>query len=261
MPLDVAFVRLTLHTKWENSTARLLWDAYPGVPFYVIDGSSGWPNVWFTWLKVAAETNHQVLVLVDEDFFLTNLPSFREWVERFWGSGATLSGLPDAFHPARYCNPLAINPSIMLIRRAAVVRYAGAFDRAIFEYDEREGWRGGLGLTWNGTVPELPFELSPAQAAMQAPAREHEFYYQLYWKLLQDGHGFEYVFPFFDLELKSSNPRLRPYGPDIGYHMFMGRCAESEELFLGVPNAERYKRLVRRLLRVPGECESAVVGL
>lgn len=262
MPLDVAFVRLSLDTMWHNSTARLIWRVFPDAPLHVIDGRAGWPNVWFKWLDVAAEIRNKILVLVDEDFFVTGGLEFKLWLEEFAESPASLSGVPDAFHPARYCNPLALNPSLLAAKRAAVARYAGRFDSCVFDYSSERGWSGGIGVKWPGYLPDLPYELSIDQFRMQAPEREHEFYYQLYWLMLQDGHIFQYLYPRFDAELGSCNPLRMPWGGEIGIHMFCGRCSESAEPFLGVPNVKRYQRLTRRLLGVGTHNEgNSLVGL
>lgn len=244
---DILFVTTTLNTKWMGYQKKLVNMFFPESEHLIIDGTKNWPYPWFYWIEAIKETSHKWIVYIDEDCFLSGRKQLVKLIEKMNNETISLSAVSDGYNHYRGANPVAIN-SFLMICNAEDIRGLN-FNLNDVEFTlTQEGWRNSLGIIYNEDIHRKDFSYPHRiMENGENTAYEQEPYYMILWMLKEMGKKFYYLYPHFDDNLKSTNPRIEENSDDIAIHMWYTREWKSYMLVHGIHNIERYSRLQKLL--------------
>ena len=230
---EIVFVTTTRYTPWLAESQAAIAAELPSSRRIVVDGRSGWPDVWFRWLRRVRRARERWVCLVDEDCFLCDRAALAAIVARMDETGAAVAGVPDHFYVPRSFNELAMNPFFLVVDRPAM-REATKRVRDWRELRVREEWFDRARYPWS---PEIRRE-----------AVEYEPFYPFFWLFYEAGMELLYLYPHEDHRFANERGlfpatavRLEPGAPDACVHLWYSREWDTDD------HRERYARARRWL--------------
>jgi hypothetical protein len=245
---DIVFLTNSLNTKWIKYQSDIVKDLFPLSDHVIINGHSNefrinWPSSWFYWIEHLKNRNEKYYIHVDEDFFITNKEELLKCIEKMEVDNIDMMGCSDGYHHFRQNNPVAINPFFMIGKIEHLKDLD--FKNIKFHYDGKD-WINNHGILFKEEFSnDLDYK---HEKFADAKFNNFEPFYAFLWKLKEMGLKFDYLYPHFDDELKSTNPRLNKESNDIGIHMWYTRQWSSEMDVFGVKNIDRYNKLEKKIL-------------
>lgn len=240
---DIIFVTPTIGTKWVSYQSKIVKELFPGSEHIIIDGTSDWPRAWFYWIDRIKGKNAKWFVHVDEDCFIESRDEVLRLIQKMEDEDFSISAVSDSYHHYRGANPVAINSFFMIGRIQDILDLNLDISQLRFWHHNTEGWKNNLGITYRPELRENFIYPHDTMGRSENCAYEQEPYYMVLWMLIERGKKFYYLYPHFDENFKSTNPRIDKESPDLAIHMWYARIWESPMDVHGLPNHERYQRL------------------
>lgn len=252
---DILFVTTTLYTKWLNYQSNIIKRLFPDSDHLIVDGKQNWPNSWFYWVDEVKKSNKKYFIHLDEDFFITNKEELIKCLEKMETDKIDLMGVADGYHEYRGANPVAINTFLLIGRVDDIKKINFNFNDAKFTYGTYDGtsytWVNNFGINFKEEYKRdfnYPHKISGGYNFKN----EQEPYYLFLWLMKEVGCKFGYLYPNFDNNYKSTNPRIDENSPDIGIHMWYTRQWNNSMDVHGMANIDRYNAVEKYLLE--NEC-------
>lgn len=230
---EIVFVTNTRFTPWLEHSQAAIEAEFAASRRLVIDGRSGWPEVWFRWIRRVRRAPERWVCLVDEDCFLCGRDALRSIVARMSETGSAVAGVPDHFYMPRVFNELAMNPFFLLVDRR---RMLDAMKRV-------RRWRElRLRPQW--------FDLAryPWEPDVHREAAEYEPFYCFTWLFYEAEMPLLYLYPHEDFRFANEQGafpataiRMEPSTPDACIHLWYSREWDTPE------HRVRYARALRWL--------------
>jgi hypothetical protein len=194
-------------TTWSDIQKHQGWSIdkhFPDSKRILIDGRTGWFQVWYQWIDECLKTDKQWFIHIDEDCFIKNSAPILEHIRFMEINGYDISGCPDGYHEYRSGNHMALNSFFMIVNRRALeswknwilnmemsnIYHFPQFNRDWIEeypYEKRNDSVYTDNQPWNVWVPNT------------------EPYYNFMWVLKESGIKFHYMYPEYDPELSTTN--------------------------------------------------------
>lgn len=240
---EVVFVTTTLYTKWLDYQSNIIKKLFPKSNHIIIDGRDNWPYSWFYWIEEVKKTDYKYFVHIDEDFFITDKSEFIKCIEKMDADGIDILGCPDGYHHYRGANAIAINSFLMFgrVEKLKKINLQGIK----FSFSNK-GWQNNLNLYYKDEYKE-GWTYNFHKFGNSNFYYEQEPYYSFMWIMKEIGCKFDYLYPHFYEELKSTNPRITENSNDIGIHMWYTRQWSTSVDVWGLPNIERYNKLEKKI--------------
>jgi hypothetical protein len=245
---DIIFITTTLGSKWLEYQKSIIKNLFPDSQHVIIDGSSNWPYAWFYWIDEIKKFKSKWFVHIDEDCFIESKDEIIRLIKKMDDEDYSISAVSDAYHHYRGANHVAINSFFMVGRVKDILDLN-------FEYSDMEfyltnrGWMNSKNIIFDEVKHSVNFEYPhKIMGNGKNTDYEQEPYYSLLWKLKENDRKFYYLYPHFDDNFKSTNPRIDSNSPDIAIHMWYTRLWESDMDVHGLPNNERYRRIEKYLI-------------
>jgi hypothetical protein len=241
---DIVFITTTLYSKWLDYQKKIIKDTFPESKTIIIDGRRNWPNAWFYWIEELKNIDSKWFIHIDEDCFIQNKDEILKLIKNMEDEDYTLAAVSDGYHHYRGANPVAVNSFFMVGNVKHLLDLDINFNDVKFFWNQTTGWSNSRGISYDETKHRVDF-LYPHEKISNGENThyEQEPYYMLLWLLKEKGRKFYYLYPHFDYEFKSTNPRVTKDSPDIAIHMWYTRQWNSEMDVWGIPNIERYRRV------------------
>lgn len=247
---EIVFVTTTLYTKWLNYQKRIIKNLFPDSKHIIVDGRGNWPNSWFYWIDEIKKCDQKYFVHLDEDFFITSKDEFMKVFEKMESENLDLVGCSDGYHHYRGANPVAINTFLMYGRVEHIKKIDIDLKSLKYELKSFDGlyhWTNSADIKMEKSYSD-DFVYNHKINGNGNFNCEQEPYYAFLWTMKKIGCKFDYLYPYFDIEYKSTNPRLSENSDDIGIHMWYTREWNQDFDVWGLPNKVRYERLEKMLL-------------
>jgi hypothetical protein len=240
---EVVFVTTTLYTKWLDYQSNIIKKLFPKSNHIIIDGRDNWPYSWFYWIEEVKKTDYKYFVHIDEDFFITDENEFIKCIEKMDTDNIDLLGCADGYHHYRGANAIAINSFLMFgrVEKLKKINLQGIK----FNFSNK-GWQNNLNLYYKDEYKK-DWIYNFQKFGDSNFYYEQEPYYSFMWSMKETGCKFDYLYPHFDDDLKSTNPRLVENSNDIGIHMWYTRQWSTSMDVWGLPNIERYNKLEKKI--------------
>ena len=230
---EVVFVTNTRFTPWLERSQETIAAEFPSSRRLVLDGRSGWPEVWFSWIRKVRRARERWVCLVDEDCFLCARDAIATIVARLEEAGAGVAGVPDHFFQPRVFNELAMNPFFLVVDRERMLDATRSV-RRWRRLRARPEWFDRARYPW-----------SPA---IRRAAVEYEPFYPFFWLFYEAGIPLLYLYPHEDFRFANERGafpatavRLEPSAPDACVHLWYSREWDTDD------HRERYARARRWL--------------
>ena len=177
MKSDITFITTTLYSKWLTHCYSLVKHHFPENKHIIINGESGWPETWFTWLNLLPTIKTDYVVLLDEDCFVIKKHEIENVVQKMMDTNSVLAGVPDAGFALRNFNSIAVNPFFLVIDRKQLL-YAIQYNPTWRQFRFKEKYAAGA---------KNPILVNP----------NYEIFYCLFWAVLEAGSKILYLTPTF----------------------------------------------------------------
>ena len=230
---EIVFVTNTLFTPWLARSQAAIAAEFPTSRRLVVDGRTGWPEAWFSWIRSVRRARERWVCLVDEDCFLCNRDELASIVSRMAETGSAVAGVPDHFYSPRNFNELAMNPFFLVVDREQMVR-AMRRVRRWRRLRLRPEWFERARYPWN---PDIRRE-----------AVEYESFYCFFWLFYESDMPLLYLYPHEDFRFANEHGafpatavRLEPSSHDVCVHVWYSRQWDTPD------HRERYARALRWL--------------
>lgn len=169
---------------------------FPDSKRILIDGRTGWFQVWYQWIDECLKTDKDWFIHIDEDCFIKDSQPILDHIKYMEKSGYDISGCPDGHHEYRSGNHMALNSFFMIVNRKALMYwkgYEGEYPQFKKEWVEPYKYKMTNTATitydqpWDRWVPNT------------------EPYYNFMWVLKLAGRiKFHYMEPGFNKELSTT---------------------------------------------------------
>lgn len=247
---DIVFVTTTLYTKWLYYQKRIIKDLFPESQHIIVDGRGNWPNSWFYWIDEVKNCDQKYFVHIDEDFFITSKEEFMKVFDKMESEDLDLVGCSDGYHHFRGANPVAINTFLMYGKVEHVKNINTDLKSLKYEIKSFDGlyhWVNSADIKMKDSYKD-DFNYEHRMLGSGNFNCEQEPYYSFLWSMKDLGCKFGYLYPHFDSNYKSTNPRLNETSEDIGIHMWYTRQWNQEFDVWGLPNRVRYENVEKMIL-------------
>jgi hypothetical protein len=247
---EIIFVTTTLYTECLELQKNIIKRLFPESEYHAIDGKdvSKWPNSFFYWMEAVKKSSAKYFIHIDEDCFIVDkeeiMKAVSMLVDRY-----DIIGCPDGYHPARESNPIAMNPFIMLGKTSiikemdidmSVLRYTLDFDK--YRWLGCYNWTNSAGFKFKHSFKDTFFYPHPIIGEFSFQDGK-EPYYGFFWYLKERFYRFGYLYPHFDSDLKSTNPRIDSLSKDMAIHMWESRNMDSDKEFYGLTAKQRFENI------------------
>jgi len=242
---DIIFVTTTLYTECLELQQSLIEKNFPGSERKLVDGRDllKWPNSFFYWMEDVKKSDAKYFVHIDEDCFITNREEILKVISML--DRYDIIGCPDGYHPPRPVNPIVINPFLMFGKSSIIKEmeidmvnlvYKLDFDRYLYT------WSNSANLKFKHSYKDTFFYPHPIIGDFMFQDGK-EPYYGFFWYLKDKYYNFGYLYPHFDVELKSTNPRINHTSNDMAIHMWESRNMKSDNEFYGLTAKQRFDNI------------------
>jgi hypothetical protein len=247
---DIVFITTTLNTKWLHYSKALVEKFFPNSHHIIKDGSRNWPYAWFYWLGDLKNVESKWFVLLDEDCFLTGRNELISLISKMEEEDLTLSAVSDAYYHYRGANPVAVN-SFFLVGNVSHFNDLNFTLDGLQLWHDVNGWRNSRGVLYDPAKHRQDFNYPHEKMENgENCSYEQEPYYMILWMLKEKGRKFNYLYPHFGEEFKSTNPRLNKDSQDICIHMWYARQWESSFDVHGMQNNLRYSAVESKIIDI-----------
>jgi hypothetical protein len=69
---DILFVTTSMNNKWSYYSRQLVSKNFPNSEHLIVDGTTGWWQVWFKWIELIKNKTQKYVIHLDDDAFITN---------------------------------------------------------------------------------------------------------------------------------------------------------------------------------------------
>jgi hypothetical protein len=219
---------------------------FPESEHILIDGRDiqKWPNSMFYWINEIKDRNEKYFILLDEDCFLTNKEEIIKTLSLL--DNYDYIGCPDGYHPLRNTNPIIINPFLLFGKVDNLNKIKYNMSNLRYKLKLKQGLIG-----WNVTADikckkeykdnfKYPHKIIGPYSFIE----DKEPYYFLFWHLLDIGMKFGYLYPYYDSDNISTNPKIDENSPEMAVHIWESRNMKSDNKLIGLTAKERFNRFL-----------------
>ena len=246
---DIVFATTTLFSDCLEVQRNIIKNMFPNSQHILIDGRDTvkWPNSMFYWINLVKETDAKYFILIDEDCFLTDKEEILKTISLL--NEYDFIGCPDGYHPARTANPIVINPFLLFgrIDKLRLCQYdmSGLQYRTRFTYNNYSWWNSA-NIKYKHLYKDN-FNYPHQMIGNHTFEDGKEPYYPFFWHLLDLGMKFGYLFPHFDKELKSTNPKINEESNEMAIHIWESRNMDKDDKLFGTTTNERFEKVLKYL--------------
>ena len=251
---DIIFVTTTLYTDCLEIQQKLIEKHFPGSERKLRDGRelTKWPNSFYYWMEDVRNSSAKYFIHIDEDCFIIDREEIMKTLalleQRY-----DIIGCPDGYHPPRPVNPIVINPFLMFGRTSIIkdmdidminLKYKLEFNK--YKYI----WTNSADLKFKHSYKDTFFYPHPIIGDFTFQDGR-EPYYGFFWYLKDKYYRFGYLYPHFDVNLKSTNPKIDHNSKEMAIHMWESRNMDSDKEFYGLTAKQRFEK-IKNLLKEKG---------
>lgn len=216
MSSDITFITTTLYSKWLTHCFGLVKHHFPDSKHIILNGETGWPETWFSWLSQLPVIKTDYIILLDEDCFVISPHEVKKVIQKMRDTNSVLAGVPDAGFALRNFNSIAINPFFLVVDRKQLLK----------------------AIQYNPSWRYFPFREKYADGISNPILTEpnYEIFYSLFWAVLEHKGKILYLTPKDDYKYADNerqNPATTvhesPESPAMAIHMWYSRTCEEKQ--------------------------------
>lgn len=246
---DIVFVTTTLFSDCLDVQRNIIKDMFPKSEHILIDGrdTAKWPNSMFYWINLVKETDAKYFIHIDEDCFLTNKEEVLKTILLL--DKYDFIGCPDGYHPPRSVNPIVICPFLLFGRvdKLRLCQYEMSDLKYSLNYSYGDyNWKISEDIKYKHHFKDL-FIYPHKIIGDYSFNHSKEPFYFLFWHFLDLGMKFGYLYPHFDTELKSTNPKINEESNEMAIHIWESRNMNNDNELFGTTTNERFKKVLKYL--------------
>lgn len=247
---DIVFITTTLFTECLDLQQSQIKKFFPDSKRILVEATdiNRWPNSMFDWIGRIKECEEKYFILIDEDCFIINRDEILRTLTLIDDGHFDFAGCPDGFHPFRTCNPIVINPFLFFGRVEDIKKVDVDFSNLSYKIKSLPGsfskgqhyeWTNSLKIKFKHTYRDKFIYKHPIlSTAMFQDGKEP--YYCFFWYLLEMDFKLEYLFPYMDRKIYSTNPKIDEISPEMAIHIWESRKFNSEDKLFGKTTKERF---------------------
>jgi hypothetical protein len=188
---DILFVTTSLFTESQKYQKKQLEKFFPQSEKIIIDGTTGWFDIWYKWIDIALNKSQEWIIHLDEDCFILNDEKIINHINYMIENNFDISGCPDGFHEYRSGNYIALNSFFMILNKKCLLNWK-KYISTNNEYPQfKEEW-----------LFEYPYEKKNKTTILKNQEwniwiKNSEPYYNFMWVLKEMGIKFNYIEPIF----------------------------------------------------------------
>lgn len=242
---DIVFVTTTIYSECLDVQTKIIKKMFPNSEHVLIDGQDvlNWPNSMFYWINQIKNRNEKYFILIDEDCFLTNKDEVLRTISLL--DTYDYIGCPDGYHPFRICNPIIINPFLLFgkIENLRLINIDFGNINYFIKTSQQFGytWRNSENIKYKHIYRDT-FNYKHKIIGPHSFEDGKEPYYCFFWYLLDIGMKFEYLYPYYDSENISTNPKIDENSPEMAIHIWESRNIDNDQKLFGLTTRERFNR-------------------
>ena len=246
---DIVFATTTLFSDCLEVQRNIIKNMFPNSQHLLIDGRDTvkWPNSMFYWIDLVKETDAKYFILIDEDCFLTDKEEVLKTISLL--DKYDFIGCPDGYHPSRIENPIVICPFLLFgkVDKLKNIQYNMSDIKYDLNYSHGDfNWKISEDIKYKHHFKDL-FVYPHKIIGDYNFSHSKEPFYFLFWHLLDLGMKFGYLFPHFDKELKSTNPKINEESNEMAIHIWESRNMDKDDKLFGTTTNERFEKVLKYL--------------
>ena len=224
---DILFVTTTMNNKWSDYSRKLVNKFFPKSEHLIVDGTYGWWQVWFKWLKEIETKQQKYIIHLDDDAFIINKDEILKLVNLIDENGYSLAGIPDGHNHIRGTNPVCINPFFMVANREHLLSSWNWDMNKKFNTDWIENFKDEYEKGFLDDIyidGDLKHKMTHEFCDLSFSPWKGDIYYPLFWSVLDNGHKIKYLYPNYGGPImESTNPSIEKGSPEFLIHMWFTR--------------------------------------
>ncbi len=249
---EIVFLTTTIFSECLDLQQSLIKKLFPNSCSVLIDGTKqeDWPNSIFSWLNTLKERTEKYFILIDEDCFIINKEEILNTLNLLKEDIYDVIGCPDGYHPFRTCNPIVINPFLLMGRiNDFKEKIKIDFSRLVYKIKSLPGpasrghhyeWTNSAGIKYKHYYKDTFFYPHPILSTFFFQDGK-EPYYCLFWYLKEQDFKFGYLFPFMDKNIVSTNPKINESSKEMAIHTWESRNMKNNNKLFGKTAKERFE--------------------
>jgi len=247
--MKITFFTTSTFSDIQELQSKCIKKFFPDSQQVIIDGRSGWFNVWYKWLDIAKDIESDWFIHLDEDCFITKKDDIFLFINKMEIDGIDIAGPPDGCYEYRSGNHMALNSFFMILNKRCINtwhnrKYIPQFKKEwIEEYPfvkkNESNFVCNMEFGSSGKPVHLIWE----------PGTEP--YYDFMWVLKENGIKFRYIEPVFDSEFQTTNLIENSI-----VHMWHQRERWSNNIVSSIhtmSNKERYDGFIKKITKILNE--------
>ncbi len=201
--MKITFFTTTTNSDIQRTQSECIKKHFPDSKHLLIDGRTGWFNIWYSWLNYAKDIESDWYVHIDEDCFITSRDEIENLIQHMIDNNLDIAGPPDGHFEYRSGNHMALNSFFMIMNRRCIDtwhnrKYIPQFKKEWIEeypYEKKNHSHYEYNMEFGSSGKPLGMIWKP----------ETEPYYDFMWILKDNGVNFYYLEPLFGEEFQTTN--------------------------------------------------------
>lgn len=201
--LKIVFFTTSTFSDIQEVQSDCIRKFFPESEHILIDGRSGWFEIWYKWLDLSKNLDADWYIHIDEDCFITDDTEVKKHIRYMIENDIDISGPPDGHYEYRSGNHMALNSFFMIVNRKCIDSWFNRKNIPQFRRDWIENYHykktNHSNYEWN---MEFGSSGKPLHSIWKP---ETEPYYDFMWVLKDADCKFFYLEPIFGEEFQTTN--------------------------------------------------------
>lgn len=201
--MKITFFTTTTYSDIQKTQSECIKRHFPDSEHILIDGRTGWFQIWYKWLDIAKDIDSEWFIHLDEDCFISSSSEILKLIDFMTINNFDIAGPPDGHNEYRSGNHMALNSFFMLMNKNVINTW---HNRTSIPQFKKEWIEEYPFIKTNHSHYEYNMEFGSSGKPLGLIWKpETEPYYDFMWVLKDSGIKFHYIEPIFNLEFQTTN--------------------------------------------------------